>query len=44
VAITTLGGLKTCAQRFLYLELFASHEATVEPALQAGKQWVEANR
>lgn len=43
VAITTLGGHKTCAQRFLDLEVFASHEAAVERALQAGKQWVDAN-
>jgi len=43
VAITTLGGSKTCAQRFLDLEVFESHEAAVERALQAGKAWVSAN-
>jgi hypothetical protein len=43
VAITRLGGNKTCAQRFLDLEVFASHEAAVERVLQAGKEWVDAN-
>jgi hypothetical protein len=43
VAITTLGGCKTCAQRFLDLEVYESHEAAVERALQAGKAWVNAN-
>ena len=43
VAITTLSSHKTCAQRFLDLEVFATHEAAVERALQAGRQWVDAN-
>jgi hypothetical protein len=43
VAITTLSGQKTRAQRFLDLEVFASHEAAVERALQAGKAWVDTN-
>jgi hypothetical protein len=43
VAITTLGSQRTCAQRFLDLDAFASHEAAVEHALQVGKQWVDAN-
>jgi len=43
VAITLLGGHKTCAQHFLDLDLFASHEAAVERALQAGKEWVDAH-
>lgn len=43
VAITTLGSCKTCTQRFLDLEVYESHEAAVERALQAGKAWVNAN-
>ena len=43
VAITSLGSQKTCAQRFLDLESFASHEAAVERALRAGKEWIDAN-
>jgi hypothetical protein len=43
VAISTLGSQRTCAQRFLDLDAFDSHEAAVEHALQAGKEWVDAN-
>jgi len=42
VAITSLGGQKTCTQRFLDLECFDSHEAALDRALQAGQEWVDA--
>lgn len=43
VAITALGGDKTRAQRFLDLDVFASHAEAVEQALRAGMDWIDLN-
>jgi hypothetical protein len=43
VAISSLGGLKTQAQRFLDLAIFDSHDEAVEHARLAGMEWVDKN-
>lgn len=43
VAITSMQPDKTRAQRFLDLDPFESHEASVEGALRAGMDWVDTN-
>ncbi len=43
VAISSVGGLKTQAQRFLDLEMFDSHDEAVEHARLAGMEWVDKN-
>lgn len=41
VAVSSLGGYKTQAQRFLDLALFDSHDEAVEHARLAGMDWVD---
>jgi hypothetical protein len=43
VVITSLGGAKTRSQRFLDLEIFASHDEAVEHARRAGVDWIMRN-
>jgi hypothetical protein len=43
VVITSLGGAKTRSQRFLDLEIFASHDDAVEHARRAGIDWIMRN-
>ena len=43
VAISSLGSLKTRAQRFLDLAVFDSHDEAVEHARLAGMEWVDTN-
>ena len=43
VAISSLGGQKTQAQRFLDLATFDSHDEAVEHARVAGMDWIDKN-
>lgn len=43
VVITSLAGDRTRSQRFLDLDMFASAEAAIEHARQAGMEWVDVN-
>ncbi|MEO7853231.1 MAG: hypothetical protein ABIR94_13385 [Rubrivivax sp.] len=43
VAITALGGDKTCAQRFLDLDAFATHDEALQQAIRSGMEWIDIN-
>lgn len=43
VVITALGGIRTRAQRFLDLDIFATEERAIERARHLGMEWIDLN-